>query len=891
MKEILIALCAVLAVTTAMVVITAEGQDTKACTLGSSFWCKNITTAAGCKATKHCIQKVWEKMTVPEDTDSVCGICKDMVTQARDQLESNQTQNDLKAVFEGSCMLIHIKPIVKECIKLVDEFVPDLVETLASQMDPSVVCSVAGLCNSAHIDQLLLENKEIEMKKVEKKPFGDDELDPNDCSKCFTIATHMENKFQKTSRDNFLEQLLHVCGQFSSFSDACSSIVLTNFETIYDHLQDNLKAENICHLSGQCSGKFHRHDDEKSLDVEIRPLSSVGMVEVSDDLPCKLCEQLVGHLRELLVANTTEAEFQEVLVGLCKQTKSFAAECKSIVDQYYPEIYSYLTKGLDGNFVCAMAGICPAPDKSVFNGPISPLLPEAPKQIAVRIMNEKKDLDQSASKNIHPHSEAEEMQLPIERIQGPFSSLAFPQMDVKGQKTCTFCETLMHYLQQIISTPSTEVEVKKVLDKVCQKLPSSFDNTCEDFINTYSDVLIAILTQEIDPATVCPMIHVCPTKEMKEILAKIPPEMMMKSEVEDKPSCPLCLLAVTQIYNVIKSNKTEENIEYELDRLCNHLPRHLQQQCIDLVKGYSKELVQKIIDDVPPQELCVDIKLCDPTKNIGPSGSFPLDKDGEISTNEIPNFPLHPIVAAPVKDDVKCVVCEFIMQYIEKAAANKKTKDEIEHLVHSVCNHLPKTVSKECNEFVNEYADVVIDLLAREVSPKELCTMIDLCDVTSEQIENSVAECALCQEVESEIYKKLDKSNGNENIEENVLKVCKRVPSVHEEKCTTMMESYQRSIINILNSHDEPKKICSKLELCSSNDLLLMSNGSHKVKLEAQKNLGTRRCTWGPSYWCENDRQANECKKVQHCKEKVWGGAETAEEYKKKQQQNSKISK
>ena len=96
-------------------------------------------------------------MQVPEDHDSVCQICKDMVKQARDQLESNQTQEDLKAVFEGSCALIYIKPIVKECDKLVDQFIPELVETLASQMDPSVVCSVSGLCNSAHIDKLLEE--------------------------------------------------------------------------------------------------------------------------------------------------------------------------------------------------------------------------------------------------------------------------------------------------------------------------------------------------------------------------------------------------------------------------------------------------------------------------------------------------------------------------------------------------------------------------------------------------------------------------------------------------------------------------------------------------------------------------------------------------------------
>lgn len=94
-------------------------------------------------------------MEVPDDNDNVCGICKDMVQQARDQLESNQTQQELKDVFEGSCRLIHIDPIVKECIKIVDQFIPELVETLASQMNPSVVCSVAGLCNNAHFDKLL----------------------------------------------------------------------------------------------------------------------------------------------------------------------------------------------------------------------------------------------------------------------------------------------------------------------------------------------------------------------------------------------------------------------------------------------------------------------------------------------------------------------------------------------------------------------------------------------------------------------------------------------------------------------------------------------------------------------------------------------------------------
>lgn len=66
-------------------------------------------------------------------------------------------QEEMKEVFEGSCKLIPIKPIVKECIQMADEFIPELIEALASQMNPQMVCSVAGLCNSARIAQLLAQ--------------------------------------------------------------------------------------------------------------------------------------------------------------------------------------------------------------------------------------------------------------------------------------------------------------------------------------------------------------------------------------------------------------------------------------------------------------------------------------------------------------------------------------------------------------------------------------------------------------------------------------------------------------------------------------------------------------------------------------------------------------
>lgn len=53
------------------------------------------------------------------------------------------------------------------------------------------------------------------------------------------------------------------------------------------------------------------------------------------------------------------------------------------------------------------------------------------------------------------------------------------------------------------------------------------------------------------------MIRICPSEEMLNMWKKIPKSFIITSKIQDKPSCPLCLLAVTQIYNVIKNNKTE----------------------------------------------------------------------------------------------------------------------------------------------------------------------------------------------------------------------------------------------------------------------------------------------------------------------------------------------
>lgn len=73
-------------------------------------------------------------------------------------------QEEIREVFDGSCRLIPIKLIADECVDIANDFIPELIDTLASQMNPQLVCATAGLCNSARVDKLISENQVCEVK-------------------------------------------------------------------------------------------------------------------------------------------------------------------------------------------------------------------------------------------------------------------------------------------------------------------------------------------------------------------------------------------------------------------------------------------------------------------------------------------------------------------------------------------------------------------------------------------------------------------------------------------------------------------------------------------------------------------------------------------------------
>lgn len=94
-----------------------------------------------------------------------------------------------------------------------------------------------------------------------------------------------------------------------------------------------------------------------------------------------------------------------------------------------------------------------------------------------------------------------------------------------------------------------------------------------------------------------------------------------------------------------------------MDKLCHVLPKSLNNQCVDLVKIYSKELISLLLSDMTPQEVCASLKLCDKTKIQSTIGEK--------------------VVAVP-QDNVEgrqyCALCEYVLHYLQQAITDPKAE-------------------------------------------------------------------------------------------------------------------------------------------------------------------------------------------------------------------------
>ncbi len=81
---------------------------------------------------------------------------------------------------------------------------------------------------------------------------------------------------------------------------------------------------------------------------------------------------------------------------------------------------------------------------------------------------------------------------------------------------------------------------------------------------------------------------------------------------EDPNACALCEFVITVLDRKLEDNRTEESIKEALEGVCQRLPKSVLKDCVRLVDAYSNEIVEMLLADLKPDEVCVALKMCNP---------------------------------------------------------------------------------------------------------------------------------------------------------------------------------------------------------------------------------------------------------------------------------------
>lgn len=266
----------------------------------------------------------------------------------------------------------------------------------------------------------------------------------------------------------------------------------------------------------------------------------------------------------------------------------------------------------------------------------------------------------------------------------------------------------------------------------------------------YYDIIYAKLTHDLDPDDACFMIGICPKSLAKspehsyETMPLVPSsQLLVKKKLvlgenepvfsvqeiqsaqlprdvllldadqlaanavqrkRDQPFCTLCEYFLHFVQDALASPVNEENIKKSVLNMCHKVGKSLQGECEQFVETYADAIVAMLIQEIDPSEICPRVSVC---------------------------------VQVTATANEKCPLCLFLVQDLEDQLQHNKSKKNIEEKLHLLCARLRDDLKAECLDFINTYTAELVDKLANDFSPREICLYLKCCtDKEEALIEN-----------------------------------------------------------------------------------------------------------------------------------------------------------
>jgi saposin len=240
-------------------------------------------------------------------------------------------------------------------------------------------------------------------------------------------------------------------------------------------------------------------------------------------------------------------------------------------------------------------------------------------------------------------------------------------------------------------------------------LPAPLSASCRALVDPSISNIIKLVEQGVASLDICKKAGICGTrKRNSQILLN---EEVLK-QVDNDVACDLCKQVVKYVEKLVLEELFEDEIIRLVNQLCDTMPPPLSTYCRDIIDQWIHEIVKLLEEGIDHLEICKRIKLCN-MKYV------PLVKNDEAENRS-------EVIKMLAKTGA-CDMCKSIVQYVEQLVIEGILEEEILLLVNSLCDTLPRPISKICRQTADKYIRDIIKQIEAGLTPQAVCASLGFC--------------------------------------------------------------------------------------------------------------------------------------------------------------------
>ncbi|VUZ51665.1 unnamed protein product [Hymenolepis diminuta] len=772
--------------------------------------------------------------------NTTCDDCKKIFDDVRGLLQDNDTKNAVAGYLKKAICFELPLQVIDICKHTIDSYIGVLMDLAASEIESGPICSVFGLCSTPKIlakAQLKSDGAYSWIKRPAPVGFEffhsrlsppKQSEDSTACTECINVFSRIRDETKDPQFDQVLKNVVKdkLCESFGYFKSMCEAAVSSEVDSMIDNAS-KMNITDLCFFFNQC--KQNVSAEARAFKASLYNRFSQKALEFP--FLCPICEKMFEKVFALIMNNRSEAAIVWALEEVCYILPSETRhKCLDFFEECSDFIVHEIIEGTTPKLLCMSIGIC-----NTFGVPQVPVQNSECQLCKTIVDIIYQNIEENATKeeiikefdNVCSHLPyvRDQCKLLVDKyasqvidmlVQGMpagevcqklgFCKAPSTLLKSKVGDSCVICEGIVAELYIKLQDNVTIDRIKYYLETLCNVAPSSFSDRCRSMVEQNTAAIIDMIIQKYSPRKVCEELSIC----YYHLHAKT-----------DK--CDVCKEIIDYIYTRLEDDATADHIEKVLETVCQYMPTdELKSTCHEYVRAYTQVLIDLLVRNVQPQEICQDIHLCPP----------------------------HFIVQSLCSGDPS-IICRD--NYTAKLCSREAFCREF------FWQRPDEGDSKTRRPTVRKYDCRKLDTMEERCSDARLmrlCGFESFClNFKGSLVELSEA-CQFCRNL---LAQRL--TYGSSGVDCSLYvnpedkRVCERIRK---------LKLSGRTSFNSLES------ICKKNELCVNKIPLPPSSPS-----EAKNILGGDPCLWGPSVTCRDLDIAARCGVTTYCQQNVWKGKDS----------------